>query len=179
MGPTLETPRLILRPPTRADFDAYAAFAADESASKFLGGPQPRAVAWRGWAQLAGSWVLQGYSMFSFIEKQSGHWIGRGGPWQPEGWPGTEVGWGIVPDRQRKGYAKEASIAAIDWAFDVLGWTEVIHCIDPRNEPSIAVATSLGSRVLKTGVAAPPPLTATWDLYGQTRAEWRSRGSRR
>jgi RimJ/RimL family protein N-acetyltransferase len=175
LGPSLETPRLILRPPTGADFDAFAAFAADPSASTFLGGVQSRAVAWRGWAQIAGSWLLNGYSMFSYIEKASGRWIGRGGPWMPEGWPGTEVGWGIVPDMQRKGYAKEAATASIDWAFDALGWTDVIHCIDPRNAASIAVAKSLGSKLLKSGVAATAPLVGTWDLYGQTRDEWRSR----
>jgi RimJ/RimL family protein N-acetyltransferase len=174
-GPTLETPRLILRPPTGADFDAFAAFMANDGAAEYLGGTQSRAVAWRTWAAIAGSWLLHGYSMFSYIEKESGRWIGRGGPWSPEGWPGNEVGWGVVPDAQRKGYAKEAATAAIDWAFDVLGWTEVIHCIDPRNVASIAVAKSLGSTVLKRGVAAPAPLVATWDLYGQTREQWRTR----
>jgi RimJ/RimL family protein N-acetyltransferase len=175
LGPTLETRRLILRPPTGADFDAYAAFAANEVASTYLGGPQSRSVAWRGWAQIAGSWVLQGFSNFSYIEKDSGRWIGRGGPWMPEGWPGTEVGWAVVPDAQRKGYAKEASIAAIDWVFDVLGWSEVIHCIDPRNVASIAVAKSLGSTLLKSGVVAPAPLVVTWDVYGQSREQWRMR----
>ena len=37
--------------------------------------------------------------MFSVIEKDSGRWIGRIGPWQPEGWPGTEVGWSLVTNR--------------------------------------------------------------------------------
>jgi RimJ/RimL family protein N-acetyltransferase len=124
---------------------------------------------------LAGSWALYGYSMFSYIEKETGRWVGRGGPWMPEGWPGTEVGWGVAPDRQRRGYAKEAATACIDWAFDELGWTEVIHCIDPSNTPSIAVAKSLGSTLLKPGFAAPAPLNMTWDLYGQTREQWRAR----
>ena len=35
--------------------------------------------------------------MFSVFEKDSGRWIGRLGPWEPHGWPGKEVGWGIVP----------------------------------------------------------------------------------
>ncbi len=174
-GPTLETPRLILRPPSAEDFDAVAAFSADEVATTFLGGAQSRSVAWRSWSAIAGSWILHGHSMFSWIEKATGRWVGRGGPWKPEGWPGPEVGWGVVPDRQRMGYAKEAATAAIDWAFDALGWTEVIHCIDPKNAPSIAVAKSLGSTLLKTGVAAPAPLHGTWNLYGQTRDQWRAR----
>ena len=44
----LETERLLLRPPAREDFDAWADFMADEDAARFLGGAQPRSVAWRG-----------------------------------------------------------------------------------------------------------------------------------
>jgi RimJ/RimL family protein N-acetyltransferase len=175
LGPTLETARLILRPPQREDLAGYAEFMADEASAKYLGGSVPRAVAWRQLATLAGAWSLNGFSMFSFIEKASGRWVGRGGPWLPDGWPGTEVGWGIIPSAQRLGYAKEASTAAIDWAFDTLGWTEVIHCIDPANAPSIATALSLGSTLQRRGVAAPAPLVARWDIYGQTRDEWRAR----
>lgn len=175
LGPTLETPRLILRPPGAEDFDAFAAFAADEETSRYLGGAQSRPMAFRAWATIAGAWVVRGYSMFSVIERSSGRWIGRVGPWMPEGWPGTEVGWGIVRDAQRRGYAREAATAAIDYAFDALGFERVIHCIEPENAPSVALARSLGSRLLKTRVAAPPPFTVHWDLYGQTRTEWRNR----
>ena len=140
LGPTIETERLILRPPTADDFEPYAAFMADPETGRYLGGVQTRVLAWRGLASIAGAWTLRGYSMFSFIEKATGRWVGRGGPWMPEGWPGTEVGWGVVADARRKGYAKEAAVATIDWAFDVLGWSEVIHCIEPTNVASIGVA---------------------------------------
>ena len=142
LGPTLETDRLLLRPPIEADLDGWAELMADEESSRFIGGPQLRPAAWRGLASMAGSWALKGYGMFSVVEKASGRWIGRLGPWMPEGWPGTEVGWGLVPEAQGKGYAIEGSTAAIDWAFDTLGWTEVIHCIDPANAPSQAVAAA-------------------------------------
>ena len=66
------------------------------------------------------AWALQGFSMFSVIEKASGDWIGRLGPWAPEGWPGTEVGWGIVRSAWGKGYATEGAAATIDWAFDTM-----------------------------------------------------------
>jgi RimJ/RimL family protein N-acetyltransferase len=175
LGPTLETPRLILRPPTAADFPAYAEFMADADSARYLGGTQLRSVAWRGFASIVGAWSLNGFSMFSFIEKDSGRWVGRGGPWRPEGWPGTEVGWGIVPSAQRRGYAKEAAACAMDWAFDTLGWDVVVHCIDPANQGSIATAMSLGSRLRSSGVKAPAPFDAVWDIYGQTREAWRAR----
>src|SRR5215468_9895460 len=118
----LETPRLILRPTASEDFEPWAAFMADADASKFVGGPQPRPVAWRGFMSMAGAWSMQGFAMFSIIEKASGRWIGRLGPWMPEGWPGTEVGWAIVRDCWGRGYAPEGAAAATDWAFDHLAW---------------------------------------------------------
>lgn len=175
LGPTLETPRLILRPPIRDDFEAFVAFMADERTGKYLAGLQPRAATWRQFAAIVGAWSLNGFSMFSILEKSTGHWIGRVGPWMPEGWPGAEVGWGIAASAQRRGYAKEAASAAIDWVFDALGWTEVIHCIVPENTASIATAHSLGSSLMRTRVPAPPPFEMCWDIYGQTREQWLDR----
>ena len=138
IGPTIETYRLILRPPAAEDFEPWAAFSADPAVAQFIGGVVPRAMAWRGLCVMAGSWVINGFSMFSVIEKESGRWVGRLGPWMPEGWPGTEVGWGLARDDWGKGYAVEGAAAAIDWAFDALGWTEVLHAIDPANHRSQA-----------------------------------------
>jgi RimJ/RimL family protein N-acetyltransferase len=150
LGPTLETSRLILRPPVAADFEPWAAFMADEEASHFIGGPQPRSTAWRGFCSMAGSWAMFGYAMFSVVEKDTGRWVGRLGPWVPAGWPGTEVGWGVIRDVWGKGYAPEGATAAIDWCFDHLGWTEVIHCIEsdnPRSQPAAALREDRGRRL--------------------------------
>ena len=38
----LETPRLLLRPTSREDFDAWAAFMADPESARFIGGVQAR-----------------------------------------------------------------------------------------------------------------------------------------
>jgi RimJ/RimL family protein N-acetyltransferase len=170
--PPLRTDRLILRPPRAEDFDAWAAFMGDAEASRFVGGPQPRAVAWRGLLQVAGAWAIQGFSMFSAIERSSGRWVGRLGPWFPEGWPGTEVGWGLVPEARGLGYATEGAAAAIDWAFDHLGWAEVVHTIDPANTASQAVARRLGSTILRQSHLPAPYETIAVDVWGQSREDW-------
>jgi RimJ/RimL family protein N-acetyltransferase len=174
LGPTLETARLILRPPSSEDFEGWAAFAADEEVNRFLGGAQPREIAWRTMCVMTGAWTIRGFSMFSIIEKESGRWVGRLGPWRPEGWPGTEVGWGVVRESWGKGYAVEGATAAIDWAFDHLGWTEVIHTIDPGNIASQNVARRLGSSILRHAVL-PPPLNDSVDVWGQSREQWKAR----
>ncbi|GLQ96401.1 GNAT family N-acetyltransferase [Dyella mobilis] len=171
----LETDRLILRPPIAADFDAYAANMADREASQFIGGPQLRPVAWRGFLSLAGAWMIQGFSMFSVIEKASGQWIGRLGPWHPEGWPGTEVGWGLTRAAWGKGYAYEGTVAAIDWAFEHLGWSEVIHSINVDNGASQALAKRLGSRSRGMSKLPPPYQDVEVEIWGQTREQWRRR----
>jgi RimJ/RimL family protein N-acetyltransferase len=171
----IETERLVLRPPEQQDFEGWAAFMADEETARFVGGVQPRAAAWRSMATMAGSWSLLGFGMFSVIEKATGRWIGRLGPWMPEGWPGTEVGWGLAKAAQGRGYGVEGATAAIDWAFDNLGWSEVIHCIDPANRPSQQLAERLGSRLLRKTRLPPPFETLEVDAWGQSREQWRSR----
>lgn len=172
--PTLETERLILRVPEPADFEPWAAFCADPEAAEFLGGAQDRTGAWRIMSTMAGGWMSRGFSMFSVVEKASGRWVGRVGPWQPESWPGTEVGWGIAREFWGRGYAPEAAEAAIDWAFDTLGWTEVIHTIEAPNVKSQKVARRLGSRILRQAVLT-APINVAVDCWGQSREEWLAR----
>lgn len=181
-SPILETPRLILRPPIQDDFDGFAAMAAEESTMRFLGGTTARHAAWRGMATIAGSWTLLGFSMFSVIEKASGRWLGRIGPWQPGGddggWPGREVGWGLLAGAQGKGYAFEGAVAVLDWVFDELEWNAVIHCIDRANVRSVRLAERLGSYRQRENVRLPAPFDALVDVYGQTRDEWLERRPR-
>jgi RimJ/RimL family protein N-acetyltransferase len=173
--PKLETDRLILRPPTAEDFEPWARFAADEETMRHLGGVQARSVAWRGICSVTGAWTIRGHSMFSVIDKASGRWVGRLGPWQPADWPGTEVGWGLSREVWGRGYATEGATAAIDYAFDVLGWDEVIHCIDPANLNSQNVARRLGSTLRRQDRMPAPYDEQVCDIWGQTREQWRAR----
>jgi RimJ/RimL family protein N-acetyltransferase len=174
----IETERLVLRPLQLADFDAFAEFARDPYAARFLGGPQARSVAWRSFMTMAGAWHLQGISMFSVLLRTSGEWIGRVGPWYPDGWPGTEVAWGILPRYWGKGYATEAAAASMDWAFDTLGWEDVIHTIDPRNEASIQVARKLGAESRGMGRLPAPYDAVPVAIWGQTREQWLAQRAR-
>jgi RimJ/RimL family protein N-acetyltransferase len=174
----IETDRLVLRPPRIEDFDGFAELQADADATRFIGGHVTRAEAWRRFLWQPGAWLVQGFGMFGVVEKASGQWLGQIGPWKPEGWPGNEIGYSFHPRAWGKGYATEAGIAAIDWAFDNLGWDDFIHCIDPGNGPSQRVAQRLGSSKLRSGTLPPPFEDVTVDIWGQTRAQWlRGRGA--
>jgi RimJ/RimL family protein N-acetyltransferase len=153
-------------------------FAADPEATRHLGGVQPASTAWRGFLQIAGAWTIQGFAMFSVIEKSSGRWVGRLGPWMPQDWPGTEVGWGLARETWGRGYATEGATAAMDWAFDHLGWTDVIHCIGPENTASQNVARRLGSTLIRQARLPAPHDEFELDVWGQSREDWRARRSR-
>lgn len=174
-APVLGTQRLILRLPEASDLDGWAEMNADADAMRFLGGVKSRAVTWRELCTMRGAWDIRGFAMFSVIERETGRWVGRIGPWQPEGWPGTEVGWGVHPGFAGRGYAHEAAMACMDYAVDVLGWSRVIHTIAPDNLRSIALARRLGS-TNGGPVSLPPPHEAIEvDAWGQTADQWRSR----
>ena len=175
-GPFLMTERLILRPPSAADMDGWTAFHADAENMRFLGGPQSRAEAWRSLCGMTGAWTIKGFAMFSMIRRDTGQWIGRTGPWMPEGWPGPEVGWSVMHEFSGQGYALEASAASLDYVFDVLRWEKVIHCIDPENTASQKLAQRLGSTNQGPTRMPEPFHEHPADAWGQTREEWRARG---
>ena len=171
----IETDRLVLRLPRIEDFDRYAEMLGDEETARFIGGHLPRPAAWRRFLQMPGAWMVQGFGMFSIVDRDSGRYLGQAGPWRPDGWPGNEIGWTFHRDAWGHGYATEAARAALDWAFEHLGWDEAIHCIDPGNAPSQRVAQRLGSRNRGPGKMPPPYEDHATDIWGQTREEWDAR----
>jgi RimJ/RimL family protein N-acetyltransferase len=174
-GPFLMTERLIMRPPSAEDFDRWADFHADAETMTFLGGVQGRAEAWRGLCAMAGAWTIRGFAMFSMIRRDTGEWIGRTGPWYPEGWPAREIGWGVAREYAGMGYAAEAAAASIDYAFDILGWDSVIHIIDPKNSASIKLAEKMGSALQGPTQMPEPYHEFKVDAYGQSRSSWQAR----
>jgi RimJ/RimL family protein N-acetyltransferase len=63
----------------------------------------------------------------------------------------------------------------MDWAFANLGWSQVIHSINPQNVASVAVAKKLGSALQGPGTLPPPFKDDIVDLWGQTREQWIAR----
>jgi RimJ/RimL family protein N-acetyltransferase len=170
----LETERLILRKidPER-DLDAWAKAMADENTVRYLGTlPMSRAQAWRSMAMAIGHWAIRGFGFFSLEHKETGEWVGRVGPWFPEGWPSPEIGWTISPDHLRQGFATEAARASMEYAARQLGWSSVIHVILEGNEPSIAVARKLGSELIRTQQGLPGVTDERVLIYEQSLLNW-------
>jgi RimJ/RimL family protein N-acetyltransferase len=168
---TLATERLVLRMFCEADFNAYAQMCADPEVVRYLGEGKPlsRADTWRHLAMLLGHWPLRGYGMWAVEERASGHLIGRIGFFNPEGWPGFELGWMLGRAYWGQGFATEGARVALAYGFRELQQTHIISMIRPQNIASIRVAERLGER-LEGRVEV---MGSTALVYGIGCADWR------
>ncbi len=170
--PTVETERLILRGWRADDFESFARFMADPDVTRHLSGAIAREDAWRVMAGIVGHWTLRGFGFWA-VERKSDHaFIGRIGLWQPEGWPGMEVGWLLGREYWGKSYAFEAAKASFDYGFSNFDVPKLISLINPDNKNSQRLAARLGetkgaSTELKISGHSYPV-----DIWEITREKW-------
>lgn len=174
---TLETDRLRLSPCVLEEFESYAAMYAEPEVMRYVaadGKPLSRFAAWQSFSAQVGHWKLRGFGLFTAKERATGKFVGRVGPWFPEGWPDLEIGWTLQPRFWGLGYATEAATACLAYAFTELDRPHIISLIGPDNVRSIRVAERLGERL--EGDAMLPHLPDKKVLqYGMSRLEWRRR----
>ena len=152
--PTLSTERLTLRAPVAADWPAYRDYMTSDRA-RWTGGPKPAPEGWRAFGHLIGHWVLRGFGLFVFHLHGEDRPLGVAGPYRPEGWPETEIGWQLWSGADEgRGYATEAARATLDHARDALRWPAAVSYIRTANAASIRVAERLGAT---PDPAATPP----------------------
>jgi RimJ/RimL family protein N-acetyltransferase len=166
----LQTERLRLRMFRQEDLDAYAAICADPEVMRYLGEGKPltRAEAWRQIAMILGHWQLRGYGLWAVEERATGVLIGRIGFFEPEGWPGFELGWMLRRASWGQGYAVEGARRALAHGFTAMGRTHLISLIRPANQPSIRVAERLGQTLeARTELFGHEAL-----VYGIDRTRW-------
>lgn len=150
IAPTLTTDRLSIEPMELDHWEDYAAAWADPRMTEFIGGePRNRNISWGKMLQGIGLWSLFGYGYWSFIERESGKFVGNGGLAQfergiPELENCPEAGWAFAPDAWGKGYATEAMTAILGWADAEAKLAQTRCIIDPGNAASHKVATKLG-----------------------------------
>jgi RimJ/RimL family protein N-acetyltransferase len=145
--PIAVTARLILRPIVDDDLDFLAALLGDAEVMRHYPAPLDRAGA-RAWlARVHERYARDGHGFWLAVDHTRGEPIGQiglitqmvGGVAEPE------VGYMVHRPYWRRGYAREAAAAVVDWALG-RGHDHVISLIRPVNEPSQAVARSLGMR---------------------------------
>jgi RimJ/RimL family protein N-acetyltransferase len=149
--PTIETERLVMRPWREEDLDAYAEMCADREVMRYIGSGRPldRDEAWRQIAIFVGHWELRGFGLWVVETKDEPSFVGRVGLWQPEGWPGLEVGWALARRHWGQGYATEAGRASMEFGWKAVQAPSLISLIQPENEPSRRVAERLDMEIAR------------------------------
>jgi ribosomal-protein-alanine N-acetyltransferase len=155
---TLETERLLLRPPLLEDAEPLAPMYADPDVMRYLGDGQtltPEQTE-RSVQRMIEGWKADGYGLYTTVRKEDDAVIGRVGliVWNPETWQTVrassegpkelEVGYTIGRAYWGNGYATEAAAASRDFALEKLGARRLIALIIHGNDASENVARKLG-----------------------------------
>ena len=150
----VETLRLVLRPPIGSDVEPMMVIHQDPDVIKYLdsGVSGDIATAWRNVAVMIGHWSMCGFGPWTIVMKESGQIIGRAGLWYPAGAANVELGWMIRRSDWGRGFATEASRAALEWAWQHVDTDHIVSVISAANAPSIRIAEKLGQRLESTHV---------------------------
>src|SRR5690349_16920036 len=151
--PVIETERLRLRGYRMEDFPACAKMWSDAVVTRYITGkPLTSEETWTKMLRNAGMWLVLGYGFWVLEEKATGEFVGELGfadfqrIIEPsiKGMP--EMGWVLMRHVHGKGYATEATRAAMDWGDKNFGGARMVCLIQPGNEASFRVADKLGFR---------------------------------
>jgi RimJ/RimL family protein N-acetyltransferase len=145
----LNTERLTLRQMSDADLDDMAALLGDEDVMRYYPRPKTRDEA-RGWI----NWNVRlyrehGFGLWVMTLTDSGEFVGECGLTiqKVDGVDEVEVGYHVLPQHQRRGYASEAAAGCRDLARERFSIDRLIAVINAANQPSRAVAEQIGLRL--------------------------------
>ena len=144
----LETERLVVRTWTSADAEEGFRIWSDEEVMRYVGTGQPKETieevsAWID--RMAAHHELHGFGFWAVVEKDSGQLVGSCGMgYQRDGGLPIEFGYTLARSRWGRGYATEAASACLRYAFETLGFTELVASVDALNVASQRVLEKIG-----------------------------------
>ena len=147
----LETKRLILREYMEDDFKELYEILSDPITMSHYPKPydEEGTMRWLNWC--INSYKQNGFGLWAVILKETNTFIGDcgismqkiDGEWLPE------VGYHINKKYWRNGYAKEAGLAVVKWAFMNTNYLNLYSYMTKDNIASYKTAESLGMKFLK------------------------------
>ena len=172
MNPIIETPRLILRELTPADFDALYAVLADAEIMRHYPYAFDEARV-KCWIDVnIQRYRDHGFGLWAVCLKDTGDMIGDCGLTLQmiDGESLPEIGYHIRRDCQRRGYAREAAAAVRDWAFAHTDYPALYSYCKYTNVPSYRTAEAIGMRFLKE---YPDDANKITHVSAISRADWK------
>ena len=170
----LESPRLMLRELTEADFAALYAVLSDPENMQYYPYVFDEARV-RAWIQSNIDRYREfGFGLWAVCLKETDELIGDCGltMQQINGQILPEIGYHIRKDQQRNGYATEAAKAVRDWAFSHTPFQVLYSYMPQQNLPSRKTAMAYGGRLVDTYIDADNEQTA---VYAVRKEEWERR----
>ncbi len=152
MKPVLTTERLVLTPVDLADLEDLQALWADADFTRYITGrPMTTEEVWFRLLRDLGQWGVRGYGSWTIRLVEGGAYVGNVSILDhrrlidpPIDDP--ELGWGLAPAFQGRGFAKEALEAALAWADAHLRAARTLCMISPDNLASVRLAERVGYR---------------------------------
>jgi RimJ/RimL family protein N-acetyltransferase len=145
----IETERLILRDWSEDDIEPFLRHTNTPAVMRWLGGVRTEAEQRESIGRIMRWQKERGFTFWAVERKADGEMLGFCGikiadtPGSPiEGM--HEVGWRLREDAWGQGYAKEAAIASLDFAFATLGAERVVAITFPPNAASWGLMERLG-----------------------------------
>ncbi len=146
--PSIETPRLRLRPWTVEDTDGLFAILQEKDILRYF--PNPKAPE-RSRAEAyinrhIEHWAEKGFGHWAVVSPQDGRLLGWNGlEYLPE-LKEVEVAYLLSHEAWGRGYATEAARAAVSFGFESAALGEIIGLVHPENLASIRVLEKCGLR---------------------------------
>jgi ribosomal-protein-alanine N-acetyltransferase len=84
------------------------------------------------------------FGIWLIVERETNTVVGDVGFHGPPDGGRVEIGFSVIPDRRRRGYATEAAGAIVEWAIDQPDIGEIVARSDPDNVASARTLTATG-----------------------------------
>jgi len=185
--PTLRTKRLLLRRWRDADRSPFARINSDPEVMRYRLSPLGSRESDELIEEIEACFDKNGFGLWAVERTEDSRLLGFAGlatsDFGAPFCPAVDVGWRLARDAWGYGYATEAAIASLDYAFGELRLSEVVAHTTSHNQPSRAVMRRLGMTHDSTDDFDGPwyPVGHSlrrFVLYRMPERNWRTRGSK-
>jgi ribosomal-protein-alanine N-acetyltransferase len=166
----LETERLILRPFTLDDAEAWLPLISLPEIIRYTGDTPAGSVEEARESlrtRPMRDYAVHGYGRLAVIEKAGGRLVGFSGLKYVADLQEVDIGYRFLPDCWGKGYATESALPLMEHGWRELGLKRIVGTVHPENPGSGRVLEKLGLRYART--LAPDEDGARFLLYEITR----------
>jgi RimJ/RimL family protein N-acetyltransferase len=159
------TDRLILTPIGPEHMADLVELHADPNVAYWNAGAWSEAEARRFADEMSQRWDSDGMGKWIAHRRSDGVLVGRGGLSLSvvDELPRPELGWALRDEMRGQGFATEIGAAGLEFAFDVLGYQEVVAYTEAHNHASRAVMERLGMTFVKI-IQAPGLVEGTYEV---------------